>query len=328
MGATLKRTLRALLPVSKPAKLSEAPFLPEMNLNALSRFRQQRRPKKRQRSTPVNSSRAGQHHSRQQGRGMELSEIRNYLPGDDIRLMDWKVTARTRRPHTKVFLEERERPVHLVLDLSASMLLGSRRSKAEQALNIAATLGWAFVDQGDRCGGLLFNGRHRHLIRPKAQQKGLWPILKTGCDLGHQLPQEYSRSLPGRMNTVLHQIGSQPGHGHLIILISDFRSLDLTDLSALSRITRHHTLVAISVSDPLEQELPAGPCILTDGHQDHFYDGSHSGDRARYRRKFDQHQQALQQSLHNVRGHFISCSTQDNPADKLKPFITEGIRQR
>ncbi|MFG1489189.1 DUF58 domain-containing protein, partial [Oceanospirillum sp. HFRX-1_2] len=164
-----------------------ATFLPELRLDQLTLLQEHKNLLGLNLRSPTGSTLAGQHRSRQQGRGMELSEIRNYQPGDDIRLMDWKVTARTRRPHTKVFMEERERPVHLVVDLSASMLFGSTRSKAEQAANTAAIIGWALSYQGDRCGGLVFNGGDTRLIKPKARHKGLLPLLKSSCDLGLQI---------------------------------------------------------------------------------------------------------------------------------------------
>ncbi|WP_086481426.1 DUF58 domain-containing protein [Oceanospirillum sanctuarii] len=303
-----------------------APFLPELRLDQLTLLQEHKNLLGLNLRSPTGSTLAGQHRSRQQGRGMELSEIRNYQPGDDIRLMDWKVTARTRRPHTKVFMEERERPVHLVVDLSASMLFGSDRSKAEQAANTAAILGWALSYQGDRCGGLVFNGHETRLIKPKARHKGLLPLLKSSCDLGQQITDKASRAKPGRMNQVLRQIAAQPGHGSLIVLISDFWSLDLEEASALSQLSRNHNLVAVQISDPLERELPGGSCFLTDGKQDYYYDGTRSEEQERYRKEFDLHQAALKQRVQKARGHFISLSTQEKPADKLKQFFAKGSR--
>ncbi len=317
--------IRKSLQSSSPLQ-DASPFLPELNLEQLSRLQEHKNLLGLTLRSPTGSTLAGQHRSRQQGRGMELSEIRNYQPGDDIRLMDWKVTARTRRPHTKVFMEERERPVHLVVDLSASMLFGSARSKAEQAANAAATLGWALTYQGDRCGGLVFNGETTRLIKPKARNKGLLPLLKSSCDLGMQITEDASRSRAGRMNQALRQLAGQPGHGSLIIIISDFWSLDLEDASALSQLSRNHTLVAIQITDPLERELPSGSCFLTDGKQDYYYDGTRPAEQQRYSREFDLHQEALKQSVQKARGHFISLSTQERPADKLKQFFAKGSR--
>lgn len=297
-------------------------FLPELNLQHLLSWQKYRSALGSHLKTPTSSTLAGQHRSRIQGRGMELSEIRNYQPGDDIRLMDWKVTARTRKPHTKVFLEEKERPVHLVIDLSSSMLFGSQRSKAEQAANIASTLGWSLTAQGDRCGGLIFNGQDHRLIRPKARQKGLLPLLQNLCQFGQQLSSEQVQAEPGRMNQILQQMIAQPGHGSLVVVISDFWSLDLEDYGILRQISRRHNLLAIQVSDPLEYELPPGPCYLTDGYQQQFFDGDKTQDKKDYRRSFDQHQQALQQIMLKTGGQFISLSTTEHPADKLEHYFS------
>ena len=310
--------------VSAPA--GDAPFLPELTLNALNQFRQYQGLLGLNLRTPSGSLLAGQHRSRHQGRGMELSEIRNYQPGDDIRLMDWKVTARTRRPHTKVFLEERERPVHLIVDLSQSMLFGSIRSKAEQAANAAATLGWALTHQGDRCGGLVFNGHQSRLFRPKARQKGLLPLLQHCCHLGQQLQLSGQASEAGRMNQLLRQLSSQPGHGALVIVISDFWSLNLQDNSILCQISRNHTLVALQVHDPLEHRLPPSSCFLTDGEQDYFYDGLKNSEQVRYRHSFEQHQEALRQCLNKARAHLIPLSTHESAPDKLKQFFAKASR--
>lgn len=296
---------------------SEQALLPELTLEHLLGWQRYKGALKSKLHTPTSSVLAGQHRSRVQGKGMELSEIRNYQPGDDIRLMDWKVTARTRKPHTKVFLEEKERPVQLVLDLSYSMLFGSLRSKAEQAANVAATIGWALSHQGDRCGGLIFNGQKQYLIRPGARKKGLLPLLKQSCDLSTDLITESSASAPGRMNQVLKQL-SIPGHGQLIILISDFWSLDITDNQLLSRLSKKHNVLAVLITDPMESELPPGPCYLHDKQKSFFFDGSLTDDRARYQKQAEQRQQALKQFFMQNKSHFIVLSTEENPPDKLQ----------
>ncbi|MBB1485330.1 DUF58 domain-containing protein [Oceanospirillum sediminis] len=296
---------------------SEQALLPELTLEHLLGWQRYKGALKSKLHTPTSSVLAGQHRSRVQGKGMELSEIRNYQPGDDIRLMDWKVTARTRKPHTKVFMEEKERPVQLVLDLSYSMLFGSQRSKAEQAANVAATIGWALSHQGDRCGGLIFNGKKQYLIRPGARKKGLLPLLKQSCDLSTDLITEHSASAPGRMNQVLKQI-SLPGHGQLIILISDFWSLDITDNQLLSRLSKKHNVLAVLITDPMESELPPGPCYLHDKQKSFFFDGSLTDDRTRYKKQAEQRQQALKQFFMQNKSHFITLSTEENPPDKLQ----------
>ncbi|OPX56840.1 hypothetical protein BTE48_01850 [Oceanospirillum multiglobuliferum] len=304
---------------------SDTVFLPELNLAQLLACQKQSSGIGANLRMPSRSMLAGQHRSTRQGRGMELSEIRNYQAGDDIRLMDWKVTARTQRPHTKVFMEEKERPVQLVVDLSASMLFGSQRSKAEQAAHLAATLGWAIVRQGDRCGGLVFNGTQHQLIRPKARQQGLLPLFQQLCQFAPMLVQPEGRSEAGRMNQMLQLVAAQKGHGNLLVIISDFWSLDLAGKALLRRLASNHQLLAIHISDPLEYQLPNSPCYLVGGQalsQTVFFDGHDKSDRQRYQLLFDQRQQGLEEMLLQVGGYYIQLSTTEHVADKLKRFFT------
>lgn len=311
-------------PVASQHGSSEPPqpvLLPELTLNALLGWQKYQNALGSRLRVRSSSTLAGQHRSSIQGKGIELSEIRNYQPGDDIRLMDWKVTARTRKPHTRVFLEEKERPVQLVLDLSASMLFGSVRSKAEQAANTAATLGWSFTHQGDRCGGIIFNGEQHRLIKPGARKKGLLPFLKQSCDLSEAIVTPHGPSTPGRMNQLLEHLMAQPGHGHLIILISDFWSLDLENCKVLSELSRKHHLLAIHITDQLEYELPEGPCYINQGNQSLFFDGSQFADRKRYRQQAENRCQALESLFRKNRGHWLALTTEENPPERLMQYF-------
>lgn len=317
---------KAAAAANKPAISGGAGFLPELTLEHL--FLQQRYQNQIgiNPQTKTGSNIAGRHLSYRQGRGMELSEIRHYQPGDDIRLMDWKVTARTRRPHTKVFLEERERPVQLIVDLSDAMLFGSIRSKAEQAATAAATLGWALSAQGERCGGVVFNNSTSHFIKPRAKHKGLLPLLESCCHLGHMLNTPSGGTVPDRMNQILQQLAQKPGHGSLIIIISDFWSLNLSNPEPLQRLTQHHDVVALQITDPLEYELPPALCSLTDGQNDVDFDGGRPTEQERFRKYFNERQKALEQNIHRARGRFITLSTQESPADKLKQYFVKKSR--
>jgi len=115
---------------------------------------------------------AGAHHSRFRGRGMDYLESRLYQPGDDIRNLDWRVTARSGKAHTKLYQEERERPVVVLVDLGPGMFFATRgRFKSVIAARAASFLGWSAVAHGDRIGALLFNGEHREL-KPRGGDKG------------------------------------------------------------------------------------------------------------------------------------------------------------
>ena len=145
--------------------------------------------------SPAASSLAGAYRSRFRGRGVDFVESRNYLPGDDIRNMDWRVTARTGKPHTKIFQEERERPVLVVLDASPSLYFGTRtRLKSVAAGQLAAAVAWASVRRGDRIGAfLLAPGAHREL-RPTGGRRGAMRVFRSPP----QRPRSSAGPAPGR----------------------------------------------------------------------------------------------------------------------------------
>ncbi len=129
------------------------------------------------------TNRAGGYLSGFKGRGMDFEEVRAYQPGDDVRLIDWRVTARTGKPFTKIFHEERERPVFIVVDLSATMFFGTKTAfKSVIAAKVAALIAWAAVKNGDRVGGIFYGGENCHELRPKSRNRGVLPFLKLLCE--------------------------------------------------------------------------------------------------------------------------------------------------
>ena len=141
------------------------------------------------------------------GRGMEFEEVRAYQPGDDIRNMDWRVTARTGRPHTKLFREERERPVLFLVDLGPSMAFGTRVAfKSVVAARAAALLAWAARDNGDRIGGIVFAGKRHRELRPAARERGMLPFSRhwSTCNSPVSCRRKQERSL-GRHSAAVGQ---------------------------------------------------------------------------------------------------------------------------
>jgi len=131
---------------------------------------------------------AGGHASKQKGRGLDLDQLRQYLPGDDIRTIDWRVTARTQSPHTRVYKEERERPVMIVCDQRTPMFFGSKRSfKSVVAAQCAAIIAWAALDHGDRVGALVLGDESEKDFRPKQRSQHILQILKTINEYNHLL---------------------------------------------------------------------------------------------------------------------------------------------
>jgi len=191
---------------------------------------------------------AGQYHSVFKGRGMAFSEVRQYQPGDEIRAIDWNVTARMNDAYVKVFTEERELTVMLVVDVSASKEFGSRgRSKSEIAAEVAAQIAFSAIANNDRVGLILFSDRVEKIIPPK---KGRKHVLRLITDILSFAPQGKGTDLAGALN-YLSQVVKRKA---VTFLISDFLARDFEP--PLRIVGRRHDLVPVVISDPLESTFP------------------------------------------------------------------------
>lgn len=212
------------------------------------------------------SAQAGQRLSKTRGRGMEFDEVRHYQAGDDVRAIDWRVTARTGQTHTKLFREEKERPVFLCIDFSSSMWFGSQLLlKSMQAAHVAAGIAWHTVQRGDRVGGLIFN-RNQHVeIKPQARQHGALLLLKQLIALHPNDIPDTNRNTASTASTATKQNLEQqllrlmklcrPGAD--IVVVSDFSELDNATIKLLQSLRKHHTVTAIMITDPFEENLPS-----------------------------------------------------------------------
>lgn len=172
---------------------------------------------------PVPNLLSGRHASKLRGRGLNFEEIRHYLPGDDIRQIDWKVTARTRKPHSRIYTEERERPVLMVVDQRMSMFFGSRRQfKSVTAAEAAALVAWRTIAVKDRVGLILFDDQESVTIRPQRSQGGVMQILRAILDKNQALRADSTTSSqPTMLNRALEQGQRLAVHDYLVVLISD-----------------------------------------------------------------------------------------------------------
>ena len=212
------------------------------------------------------SALAGAYRSRFRGRGVDFLESRNYQPGDDIRNMDWRVTARTGRAHTKVFQEERERPVLVVLDAGPSLFFGTRRRlKSVAAGQFAAAVAWSAVRRGDRIGGFLFApGRHREL-RPAGGRRGAMRVIQGLVDWLE--PGSAAQGEAEPLSAALERVRHAVRPGSLVVVVSDFFSLDENCNRHLSRLRQHNDVIGCQVLDAAEYQLPPGRYPISDGRQ-------------------------------------------------------------
>jgi uncharacterized protein (DUF58 family) len=217
---------------------------------------------------PVHSLLSGRFASRMRGRGLNFEEIRDYRPGDDVRSIDWKVTARLRKPHIRVFDEERDRQALLVVDQRLSMFFGSRLAMKSVTAAEAAAIGtWRVLGVGDRVGAIVFNDRE--LVDMKARRSRATALQILSAIAAQNQSLGVGRGIvpaPGMLNTALEHAQRRALHDAAVIVISDFDGADDATRRMIGGIGRHNDVVALLVHDPLQSDLPPSASMtVTDG---------------------------------------------------------------
>lgn len=201
----------------------------------------------------IQSKLAGSYLAKSKGRGMEFDEVRHYQPGDDVRAIDWRVTARTGKVHTKLFREEKERPVFILTDLSDTMRFGSALLlKSIQAAHLAAVISWHTKAHGDKLGGLVFSQQQQRLLKPASRSQGVLRYLQALVDV-HQ-PVAAAQGIT--LAVALAELRRLLRPGSLLYIISDFNELSADALRHLQIIGQHNEVHCCQILDPLELQLP------------------------------------------------------------------------
>ncbi len=260
--------------------------------------------------SPIRSMQSGGYLSRFKGRGMEFDEARLYQPGDDIRCIDWRVTARTGKAHTKIFREERERPIFISVDYRQSMAFATRGVfKSVQAAKVAALIAWAAQHQGDRIGGQIFSDHGCLELKP---QNGKHAVLRLFNAL---VTPAYTYNADISLQQAMSRLVQHARPGSRVYVISDFRGLDDFTEMHLSRLSKHCEVILVQVFDELESHLPeSGRYRFTDEIHDVIID---SGDKQKlldYQRRFHKHCTHLQQLSQKLGLNLLQCPTSQPPA--------------
>lgn len=282
------------------------------------------------RSVNLRALQSGLYVSPFKGRGMEFDETRPYQPGDDIRSLDWKVTARTGKAHTKLFREERERPVLLWVDLRQTMFFATRGVfKSVMAAKASALLAWSTAAHGDRLGGLIFSDDTHQELPPHNGKSAVLRFIQT---LSHHTAwtrdNDFAIPVDAQAATVQHAIirlRNVARPGSLIFLLSDFRHLTAQAESHLSQIARHNDVVLIHISDPLESRLPpAGLYRLSDGANTLSIDTGDKSIREHYHQRRQEHVERLARLCKRNRIFMLPLGTSDDVVQKLQTGL--GLR--
>jgi len=257
---------------------------------------------------------AGASVSRRLGRGLDFAEVREYQSGDDVRMIDWKVTARAGKAHTKLFVEERERPVLLLVDFRAAMRFGTRGMyKSVLAARLAALLGWCAVSAHDRVGGFVFTDDWHTEIRPQSGRRGLMMLFQAIHQSQHLTPSGAGDQFTKSLSRLSHGIHA----GSTVVLLSDFHGFDEKARKSLGAVVSTLDIIAVHISDPLDRALPPPGSypLKSYAQNDHrsltLNVGSHA-ERSRYAQRYTDQQQQLQSLFAHNRHRYLSVST-DTP---------------
>ncbi len=279
---------------------------------------------------PVHSLLTGRHASRIRGRGLNFEEIRGYLPGDDVRTIDWKVTARTLKPHVRIFTEERDRPALLVVDQRISMFYGSRRNmKSVTAAEIAAAGAWRVTGVGDRVGAVVFDDTSVEDIRPHRSRKTVLRILHALVEKNQSLRAHIGQGNPAMLNEVLAGVVRSVSHDYLIAIISDFDGADEETTRFVTELSQHNDVIAVSIYDPTSTELPErGRLVVGDGELQVELDIAKASTRRRMLEFADQRLKSVMAWQNNLGVPVLPISTGEDTMEQARRLLGRAASRR
>lgn len=277
------------------------------------------------RSGVIRAHRRDIRQSRFKGRGMEYDESRLYQPGDDIRYLDWRVTARTGKTHTKLFCEEREMPVFFCIDFCPTMFFATQGYfKSALAAHIAALLSWSAVHSGDRVGGLVFSDTAHEEIEPARGKRGISTLFHKLAAFSRQnvsyAAADRALESTDRALTRLLKV-ARPGS--LLFIISDFRALSKKAESRLRRLATHNQVFLVCLHDRLERQLPPPGDYRVSDDETVFTINTESHDfKEKYCNHFEQRMRNLQALSRQIHARFLQCPSSENPLSFLSFYFS------
>ncbi len=290
-------------------------------------------------SKNIHAHQSGQHLSLYKGRGMDFTESRLYQSGDDVRLLDWRVTARTGKPHTKVFSEEREQPVMLIIDMRPAMFFGTQGCyKSVMAAKVASLLAWKSLQDGDKVGGIIIPSCEQAKIhKPSRSQSAVSRFINTIAHASEPCSTTQKRPLV----KTLKQLHPLIETGTQIIMLSDFRGLDNKAVQQLTALASKSSLHLIHISDPFEIKIASdnNPDSLNNGEDKEkppslanlqVSNGSQTLSLnkealSNYRQVWQNRIDTLTDLSHHDNIHLLNLSTTDTPSSLLLT-LSRGIQ--
>jgi len=276
------------------------------------------------RKQKVRSILGGKHASKLRGRGLDFEEVRQYVAGDDIRNIDWRVTARTQTTHSKVFSEEKEKPALSVVDQSKSMFFGSqKKTKSVVAGELAALAAFKVLKEGDRVGGVVFADQGIDVVYPKRDRKNilyfLKEIVKRNNELAHTAPVNFQLALADAFAKIRNIIS----HDFLIVIISDFHRYSPELIRHIAYMSRHNDVILAKVFDPMEREIPKTDLIVSDPTKQLKVKGKNKQVRERFYSGFEEDYTKFETQMKKYRVPIFRIDTIRDIDTQLKEILAK-----
>lgn len=274
-------------------------------------------------STPARRSPLiGLHHSKLRGRGVDFDQVRVYQAGDDVRTIDWRVTARTQEPHTKLFHEERERPIYILVEQSRQLFFGSGLMfKSVLAAQAASLIGWAALGHNDRIGGLVFGDLEHHEIKPRRSKQSLLQLLNRLARANQALSND-SQGGRDSFGLALRRAREVLRPGSLVVILCDERTLSDSSEQQLLLLARHTDLLLLPLSDPLDHALPAAGLLRFAEHGAQLELDTQDAELRQAYRSLGEARQARWQRLAQKLGvPLLALSTQSEMVEQLREHL-------
>jgi uncharacterized protein (DUF58 family) len=271
------------------------------------------------RKQKVRSILGGKHASKLRGRGLDFEEVRQYVKGDDIRHIDWKVTARTQVTHSRVFSEEKEKPALIVVDQSRSMFFGSQvRTKAVVAAELAALTAFRVLKEGDRVGGVVFADQAIDIVFPKRDRRNILRFLDRIVARNHELRDTDSMDFETSLKDLFKKVRNVVTHDFLVVAISDFNRYSPQVIKFIKQTAQHNDVILAKVYDPMERDIPSEKFVAGDGQTQITVEGKSKKLRERFGSGFDADVQAFESQIKKHRIPFFTVNTIEPVEQQLK----------
>ena len=272
---------------------------------------------------PVTSILSGRYGSKLRGRGMDFAELRRYQKGDDIRSMDWKVTARTRKPHVRICEEEKDRAVLVIVDQRSNMFFGTRRQmKSVTAAECAAIAVWRALAAGDRAGAVVFNEKENVPVRPRRSETNAMTILGHIVRMNHSLRAGQSASPnTDALNNALRQAHSMAPHDVLVVLISDLAGVNSKSAQLVNRIAAHNDSITLMTHDASRLNTFKKSLEISDGTEQSEVDCSLRSVRERLNANFEDETARIENHLHRLSAPILRINNNEDTLVQIRRHL-------